>query len=127
MGVVYYANYLVWFEVARGAHFKQLDADYNRIEAGGVFFPVVEAHCRYHQSARYGDSVKIRVALTELSVARCRYQYEVLNADSGGLLAEGYTVHGFVNHDGHPLNLRKHDPPSYSTLEACVEPLSGRR
>ena len=47
MGVVYYANYLRFFEAGRGAFLRSFDRSYRQIEASGVRMPVVEAHVRY--------------------------------------------------------------------------------
>ena len=66
MGVVYYANYLVWFEAARGAFCRAYDVDYVALETNGTPLAVVEAYCRYRAPARYGDTVITRVRLTEL-------------------------------------------------------------
>ncbi len=60
MGVVYYANYLVWFEVARADLLRTLGWTYREMEESGVYLPVIEAHCEYRRPARYDDDVEIR-------------------------------------------------------------------
>ena len=52
MGVVYYANYFVWFEVARADLLRSLGWSYREMEHAGVSLPVIEAHCQYHRGAR---------------------------------------------------------------------------
>src|SRR5687767_15520762 len=58
MGVVYYANYFVWFEVARADLLRSLGWTYREMEAAGVALPVIEAHCQYHRAAKYDDELE---------------------------------------------------------------------
>ena len=76
MGIVYYANYLVWFEVARGAFCQAYGIDYQAVEQDGTPLAVVEAYCRYRSPARYGDRVIVRVRLTELKGSTMRFEYQ---------------------------------------------------
>ena len=75
MGVVYYANYLTWFEVARTDLLRELGQSYREVEASNVFLPVVEAHCKYHQPARYDDVVVIHTEASRPSRATLRFDY----------------------------------------------------
>jgi acyl-CoA thioester hydrolase len=102
MGVVYYANYFVWFEVARGAFCRVYGIDYQSIERDGTPLAVVEAYCRYRAPARYGDRITVRVRLTELKRSLMRFDYEILNADTRQLLAEGWTRHAWITREGKP-------------------------
>jgi len=102
MGIVYYANYFVWFEVARGAFCRVYGIDYQAIERGGTPLAVVEAYCRYRAPARYGDRVLVRVQLTEFKRSTMRFDYEILNADTRQRLAEGWTRHMWVTREGRP-------------------------
>jgi acyl-CoA thioester hydrolase len=65
MGVVYYANYLVWFEVARADLLRQAGWTYREMEDSGVLLPVIEAHCEYMRPARYDDQVEIHTTLAQ--------------------------------------------------------------
>ena len=67
MGVVYYANYLRWFERGRSEFLRHIGLPYSAIEKKGFHFPVAEVTCRYAQSARYDDLVQIETELTELA------------------------------------------------------------
>ncbi len=102
MGVVYYANYFVWFEVARGAFCQAYGINYQAIEDSGTPLAVVEAHCRYRAPARYGDRIITRVRLTDLTGSTLRFEYQVVNAEDRRLLAEGWTRHVWVTRDGKP-------------------------
>jgi len=98
MGVVYYANYLVWFEIGRVEFLRSLGFDYKQIEIeDGCILPVVEANCRYKAPARYDDLLLIEATPTLLRGSLLKFAYRIIrasNAREGQLvLAEGETVH----------------------------------
>ena len=105
MGVVYYANYFVWFEVGRTDLFRASGWTYRELEADGVYLPVIEAHCDYRQSARYDDELEIRTNGILVSPVRVEFAYEVERASDQVTLAVGRTVHASLNRDGHPCRL----------------------
>ena len=80
MGVVYYANYLVWFEVARADLLRSLGWSYREMEAAGVSLPVIEAHCEYQRPARYDDEIEVRTEGQMLSAVRMQFNYTVVRA-----------------------------------------------
>jgi len=103
MGVVYYANYLVWFEVARTDWLRDTGWSYREMESDGVSLPVIEAHCDYRQPARYDDQIDVRTQATLLSPIRIRFDYEVVR--DGAVLSTGHTVHAAVDVNGRPCRL----------------------
>jgi acyl-CoA thioester hydrolase len=103
MGVVYYANYLRYFEGARAAYWRGLGRSYRDLVAWGVALPVVEAHCHYRRSAYYEDVLGIDVRVSELRGASLRFAYRVVRGDE--LIAEGNTRHAVVGPDGRPRAL----------------------
>src|SRR4029450_7224682 len=105
MGVVYYANYLVWFEVARAALPRSLGWSYPEMEHEGVSLPVIEAHCEYLRPARYDDEIEVRTEGRMLSPARMEFQYTVVRTADQAIAAEGKTVHAAVNPSGKPCRL----------------------
>ena len=105
MGVVYYANYLVWFEVGRTDLLRREGWSYRDMESNGFALPVVEAHCAYRQSARYDDELDIRTSGLMLSPVRVRFDYAVVRATDGIVLAEGHTVHASLDPNGRPRRL----------------------
>jgi acyl-CoA thioester hydrolase len=105
MGVVYYANYLVWFEVGRTEWLRHTGWSYREMEAGGVSLPVIEAHCEYRQSAKYDDEIEIVTHATLLSPVRIRFDYQVVRARDSALAALGYTVHAALAAGGRPCRL----------------------
>lgn len=105
MGVVYYANYLVWFEVGRTNLLRDGGWSYREMEAAGLALPVIEAHCFYRQSARYDDEIIVRTTGELLSPVRMRFDYEVRRAGDETVLASGHTSHAVVDHTGRPRRL----------------------
>ena len=105
MGVVYYANYFVWFEVARTDLLRQSGWSYREMEAEGFVLPVVEAHCQYRQSARYDDELDIVATGSLISQVRVRFDYQVVRAADAAVLAGGHTVHASLDSAGRPRRL----------------------
>jgi acyl-CoA thioester hydrolase len=100
MGVVYHANYLIWFEVGRVELIRQLGLDYKRMEVEeGCGIAVVEASARYRAPARYDDELIVQTSLLAARGAVIRFGYKVLRAEDGLLLCEGETTHVVVGKD----------------------------
>jgi acyl-CoA thioester hydrolase len=100
MGVVYHANYLVWFEVGRVELLRSLGFDYKHMEAeDGIGIAVVEATARYKAPARYDDDLLVRTRVRVVRAALIKFTYEVLRAADGVLLCEGETTHVVVNRE----------------------------
>jgi acyl-CoA thioester hydrolase len=98
MNVVYYANYLVWFEVGRVELLRKLGFSYRQLEKEhGCILPVIEATCRYRSPARYDDQILIETRPALLRGPVLKFAYRILRkAEEGAdptLLAEGETVH----------------------------------
>jgi acyl-CoA thioester hydrolase len=105
MGVAYYANYLVWFEVARTEWLRDAGWTYREMEAAGIALPVIEAHCEYRQPARYDDQIDIRTTARLLTPVRVRFDYQVEHPSGGSLVAIGHTVHAALGTNGRPCRL----------------------
>ncbi len=100
MGIVYYANYLRWFERGRSEFLRQIGLPYGAIEEQGFHFPVTEVNCRYANSARYDDIVLIETELRELDRASLSFVYRILRQANGDLLATGSTKHACIDRSG---------------------------
>ena len=105
MGVVYYANYFVWFEIGRTELLRSLGGSYKDLEAEGIFLPVIEAACTYSQASRYDDELDIRTTGKLLSPVRMEFQYEVVRLADQVTTATGRTVHAALNPRGRPCRL----------------------
>jgi len=97
MGVVYYANYLRYFEVARVEYLRHVAPEYLHTEEYGVGAAVIEAHCRYHAPARFDELLRIRCSVTEVRKVRFRFDYLIERAADGETVASGYTRHAWVD------------------------------
>ncbi len=98
MGIVYYANYFIWFELGRVELLRSLGLAYSRLEKDhGCILPVVSARCRYRAPARYDDEILIETKPSMMRGSVLKFAYRILRKDPQGdeytLLAEGETVH----------------------------------
>jgi acyl-CoA thioester hydrolase len=100
MGVVYYANYLRWFERGRSEWLRQIGLPYATIEQHGFHFPVSEVSCRYGQSARYDDVVRIETELVKLGRASLSFDYQISREADRCILATGSTKHACIDGSG---------------------------
>ena len=98
-GIVYHANYIIWFEHGRSDWFWQLGRDYHRdVETRGYGWPVTELSARYLAPARYGDLVTVRAWFESVQSRGMTIGYEVINAETKQSLCTGWTRH--LNVDG---------------------------
>jgi len=105
MGVVYYANYLVWFEVGRADLLRSLGWTYREMESAGISLPVIEAHCEYLRPARYDEEIEVRTGGRMLSPVRMEFQYQIVKVTDQTVAASGRTVHASVDVSGRPCRL----------------------
>ena len=106
MGVVYYANYLVWMEVARVEYCKSIGFSYEQMEReDGVFLAVTEARCRYLHPARFDQEVIVETSLTDAHPRMVTFAYEIRLVEDGRTLATGETRHVFCGRDMKPMRL----------------------
>ncbi len=100
MGVVYYANYVVWMEVGRVEYCKSVGFNYRDMEQNdGVLLAVVEVNCRFLSPARFDDEVIVKTWVEEATTRMIRFGYEMRLADGGRVLAKAETRHMFVGRD----------------------------
>ena len=103
MGVVYHANYLVWFEVGRVELMRALGVEYKRMEQeDDCQIVVADAHCRYHHPARYDEVLRVRTRIAESKNRVIRFAYELFRDADGQLLASGETTHIICGKNGKP-------------------------
>jgi len=102
MGIVYYANYLIWFEIGRAEFCRARGLSYGEMEVDDdAFLVVAESYCRYKAPAYYDDELVIRTHITELRKRSLRFGYEVVRLSSGKIIAEGETGHVVTDSGGH--------------------------
>lgn len=98
MGMVYYAHYYVWFEMGRNEYMRKAGVPYIKIEKDGLYLPVIESYCNYKKSARYDDVITVSTWISDLPRARVRFEYNVCKQEK--VIAQGYTMHCFLNKRG---------------------------
>jgi acyl-CoA thioester hydrolase len=97
MKFVYYGKFFEYFEQGRSDLLREIGLPYTRVEEMGLFIPVVEAHAEYKKPARYDDLLQVVTILRDPPVARVRLDYEVYREGEKEMLADGYTIHSFLN------------------------------
>ncbi len=117
-GVVYYANYLVWFEVARMSYLRAIGYDYATLERDGLGFVIAEATCRYHAPAHFDEQLVVRTSVGEIRNRSFVFEYGVYNKEGGQLLATGSTVQVFTDERGKPREI----PPRLQAILAEQAP-----
>lgn len=100
MGVVYYANYLRWFEKGRSEFLRQIGVPYSSVEERALHFPVIEVSCRYHRPARYDQEIAIETTLASLGRATLTFNYRLYRNEDELLIATGWTKHACVDAEG---------------------------
>jgi acyl-CoA thioester hydrolase len=110
MGVVYHANYLVWFEIGRTEFCRARGFAYKEMEENEhAFLVVAESYCRYKAPAQYDDELIVRTHITELRRRSVRFGYEIIRATDGLIIAEGETGHVVTDPTGRVISM----PESY--------------
>jgi acyl-CoA thioester hydrolase len=113
MGLVYYANYLVWFEVGRAEFCRQRGFAYRDLELeNGAYLAVAEVQCRYHVPARYDDLLAVKTRIEAFRKRTVQFQYEIVRGQPEGLIASGYTLHVVLDAQGRPRSF----PATYRQL-----------
>jgi len=100
MGIVYHANYIKWFEVGRAELMREIGIIYSELEALGYKLPVTKIGCHYFLPAKYDDVLVIETEITSLKQASIRFDYVIRDEMKEKVLAEGFTLHPFINKDG---------------------------
>jgi acyl-CoA thioester hydrolase len=109
MGVIYYANYLIYFERGRTEFLRAIGMRYRDWEEKEqIYLPAMDASVRYLQPGHYDDLLRVRTFLSDLGRASLTFRYEIVLADSGKLIATGETRHPVVNKSWKPVRLPEH-------------------
>jgi len=106
MGVVYHANYLIWFEIGRTEFCRARGFSYRDMEENeNSFLVVAESYCRYKAPAYYDDELVVRTHITELRRRSLRFGYEIIRVPDGTVIAEGETGHVVTDANGRVRSL----------------------
>jgi len=103
-GVVYYGNYMRYFEMGRTEYMRDLvQTSYREIEDRGLVLPVIECYARYKAPAAYDDLLVIETSINQLKNVSCRFSYRISRKEddsSQTLLVKGFTVNASVDRNG---------------------------
>lgn len=117
MGVVYHANYLIWFEIGRTEFCRARGFSYRDMEESeDAFLVVAESYCRYKAPAHYDEELIVRTHITEKRRRSLRFGYEVVRASDGQIIAEGETGHVLTDSNGHVRSF----PEAYNRLLSSI-------
>lgn len=100
MGVVHHSNYLRWFEMARVEYLRRAKVMLPELITAGILFPITDVQCRYVQSARFDEIVRVEAELVDFSRVKLCFSYRVLRDTDDILLAEGATKNVFTGANG---------------------------
>ena len=104
MGMVYYANYLIWMEVGRTDFCRECGFSYRDLEREEqAYLTVAEVNCRYHAPARYDDEIVVETEMTRVRSRIVEFSYRIKTGVT--LLAEGRTLHVVIGRDGKPRSM----------------------
>jgi len=105
MGLVYYGNYFTYFEVGRTDLLRRVGMPYSQLEAEGIYFPVVDAQCKYLGAARYEDLLTVRTWISNVRRTRLEFSYEIRRDGDQALVATGATTLVCMNKDFKPIEI----------------------
>lgn len=104
MGVVYYGNYLTFFEVARAEVMRDLNFSYAKMEEEGYALPAIEAGIRYHGNVGYDSLITIKTRVAYVKKVRVRFEYEVFEP-GGNMIVKGHTIHACMDSNLKPVRI----------------------
>lgn len=105
MGIVYYANFFVYFEMGRTELLRNIGLPYSELEKEHFYFPVVEAHCQFRSPAHYDDVLTIQTWISELKHATIKFTYKIVREGDNKLIAEGFTKLACLNINRRPSSI----------------------
>jgi len=124
LGIVYHANYFVWFEIGRVELIRHLGISYKKMELeDDCHIVVADVHCRYHHPARYDQELRVRTRIAEAQSRTIHFAYEIRDKESGRLLTTGDTTCVVCGRDGRPKAL----PEKYRKVFGVISAKSTER
>lgn len=117
MGIVYHANYIVWFEKGRTEWLRQVGYPYKKMEEQGVWLPVSKVEAEYKTPARYDDRLIIKTGIQKLKGATVVMEYTIVNADTGEVCVTGTTTHPITDPNLKPLRVKRDYPELYNMIK----------
>ncbi len=120
MGIVYYANYAVWYEIGRTNFLKQAGISYSNMENIGIMVPVVDLNIHYISPAKYDDNIIIETTAEDFSPVKIKFNYKVYKEGINEVINKGTTTHCWVNDKFKLINLKRTYPDIYLKLKNSI-------
>jgi len=121
MGIVYYTNYGVWYEIARTNYIKDLSYSYTDMEKKGILLPVIDLNIHYISPTYYDDNITIETTVSKLYSSKIEFSYLVYRNDIKEPVNTGSSIHAFVNKDMKLINFKKDFPDIYYAIDNSME------
>ncbi len=122
MSCVHHANHIHWMEEARVAYLDSLGIGFDKMEARGIYSPVVGIECRYRRPAYFNEEIRVSVRIISFEGLRLKVGYEMVRVSDGVLIATGSSEHCFTNTEGRVIALKNTHPDIDAVLRAQIEP-----
>ncbi len=121
MGVVHHSNYIRYMEEARCSWLESIEMPFALLEENNITIPVLGVSCTYKYHVTFGDTILIKPFVKEYSGVRMTVGYEMINKETGKIVATGETKHCFTDKNLKPINLKKHNPEFSKKFEGLLE------
>lgn len=121
MAIVHHSNYIRWFEEARIDFLAKELIPFDEMEKMGIMSPVVEVSCKYVSPARFGDSVKIQITVSEMGNVKFSFKYLITDLKTGQARAQGHSEHCFTDTSGKVISLKKENPALFEKMKILAE------
>lgn len=121
MAIVHHSNYIRWFEEARIDFLAKELIPFDEMEKMGIMSPVVEVSCKYVSPARFGDSVKIQITVSEMGNVKFSFKYLITDLKTGQTRAQGCSEHCFTDASGKVVSLKRENPALFEKMKILAE------
>lgn len=123
MGIIHHANYVHWMEEARVDVMEQIGFGYEKMEAMGVYCPVLGVTTEYKQMVRFNERVLIQCRIAEYTGLKLTMLYQISSQKTGEVCTLGETRHGFLDAEGHIISLKRKYPEIHALiLGSMIQP-----
>ena len=120
MGIVYYANYAVWYEIGRTNFLKQAGIPYSNMENMGIMVPVLDLNINYIYPAKYDDNIIIETSVEDFSSVKIKFSYKLYKEGTSQIINRGTTTHCWVNDKFKLINLKRSYNDIYLKLKKSI-------
>lgn len=122
MGIVHHSNYIRWLEEARVHMLTEVGYPFEKIEAEGLYMPVLSVECHYKYPVRFDEQFEIHPVVTRFNGCKLTVEYKVINLSADGQISViGKSEHCFTDHNMKPIRVKKEHPEIFKVFDDAVE------